>query len=282
MAEPFSLNHARRRLGLTRLILLMPSSRALRIVEAIRRLLKPLVGPVVVFGAIPWLRRAARRASDLDDELDLAYGFGFAGIDIAPCQIRSEIRQLLEILEETRPRAALEIGTATGGSLFLLARVASEDATLVSVDLPHGEFGGGYPHWREPLYRSFAPKGGRIELIRADSHDPQTLGKVTSILHGRPLDFLFIDGDHTRDGVERDFDIYSPLVREAGLIAFHDIVPSAERMPADQSGLYYCSGEVPEFWRQVKEVYDSRELVADWAQGSFGIGVLTYHRGSKQ
>jgi predicted O-methyltransferase YrrM len=257
----------------------MPFSRPQRIVGAIRRLLKPLVGPAVVLGAIPSLRRAARRARDLDEELDLAYGFDFAGIDITPCQIRSEIRQLLGMLEETRPRAALEIGTATGGSLFLLARVAAEDAMVVSVDLPQGEFGGGYPHWRERLYRSFASEGERIELIRADSHDPETLAMVTSVLHGRPLDFLFIDGDHSREGVECDFAMYSPLVRDGGLIAFHDIVPSPEKMPADGSGLHYCSGGVPEFWGQVKDVYDSRELVADWNQGSFGIGVLTYHSG---
>jgi len=38
-------------------------------------------------------------------------------------------------------------------------------------------------------------------------------------------DFLFIDGDHTYEGVEGDFEMYSPLVRRGGIIAFHDIVP---------------------------------------------------------
>jgi len=43
-------------------------------------------------------------------------------------------------------------------------------------------------------------------------------------LNGEPLDFLFIDGDHTYEGVKRDFEMYSPLVRNGGIIAFHDIV----------------------------------------------------------
>jgi hypothetical protein len=39
---------------------------------------------------------------------------------------------------------------------------------------------------------------------------------------------LFIDGDHTYEGVRRDFEMYSPLVRKGGIIAFHDIYPGPE------------------------------------------------------
>ena len=40
----------------------------------------------------------------------------------------------------------------------------------MSVDLPLGHFGGGYPLFKAPLYRSFARVGQSIELVRADSH----------------------------------------------------------------------------------------------------------------
>jgi cephalosporin hydroxylase len=253
------------------------------LVKSIRRLVKPVLGPVWIRGAIPSLRLAVRRADGLDDLLDVAYEFNFAGIRIAPWQIRSEIRGLLETLQPTQPRLALEIGTEGGGSLFLLAQVAAEDATLISVDIPQGEFGDGYPRWRAPLYRSFATRQQRIELLRADSHDPQTLTSVKSLLHGRPLDFLFIDGDHTREGVEADFEMYSPLVKEGGLIAFHDIVPSAAGVSADQgerdgSAPTYWSGDVPAFWQALKQGYAVREFVADRTQQAYGIGLLTYHR----
>ena len=47
---------------------------------------------------------------------------------------------------------------------------------------------------------------------------------MRTALAGRPLDVLFIDGDHSYDGVASDFAAYGPLVRQGGLIGFHDIV----------------------------------------------------------
>ena len=37
-----------------------------------------------------------------------------------------------------------------------------------------------------------------------------------------PLDFLFIDGDHTIKGCKQDYDLYSKKVKRGGYIAFHD------------------------------------------------------------
>jgi 2-keto-3-deoxy-L-rhamnonate aldolase RhmA len=39
---------------------------------------------------------------------------------------------------------------------------------------------------------------------------------VKEVLGGQPLDYLFIDGDHTYEGVRKDFEMYGPLVRAAG------------------------------------------------------------------
>jgi predicted O-methyltransferase YrrM len=52
------------------------------------------------------------------------------------------------------------------------------------------------------------------------------------VLNEQNLDFLFIDGDHTYKGVKEDFEMYSPLVRKGGVIAFHDITkhPHSNRM----------------------------------------------------
>jgi predicted O-methyltransferase YrrM len=51
------------------------------------------------------------------------------------------------------------------------------------------------------------------------------LRKIEGILKGRKVDFLFIDADHSYEGVKKDFEMYSPLVRKGGIIAFHDIIP---------------------------------------------------------
>lgn len=202
------------------------------------------------------------RDCGLNDLVDFAFR-GCYGV-ITPAQVESEILQLLKILSETNPKFILEIGTASGGTLFLFSRVASEDATIISVDLPGGPFGRGYPKWRIPLYKSFALPKQQIHLIRANSRDRGTLEQVKAILEGEQIDFLFIDGDHSYYGVTRDFGMYGPLVRKRGIIVFHDIVP----------GLRENVGGVPEFWREIKDNYDSREIVKDWNQNGYGIGVL--------
>jgi len=159
------------------------------------------------------------------------------------------------IVADLKPRRVLEIGTAGGGTLFIWCRLASDDATVISIDLPRGLFGGGYPMWRAVLYRYFRKPRQKLHLIRGDSHDPRTLEKVKKILGSEELDFLFIDGDHTYEGVKRDFEMYSPLVRRGGVVAFHDIVPGPQE---------YVGG-VPRFWSEVKSRHRHMEVVNDWS-----------------
>jgi len=182
---------------------------------------------------------------------------------IRPAQQREEIKELLAILESARPRTLVEIGAASGGTLFLLSRVAAPDATLVSIDLPGGRFGGGYGRWRSPLYRSFARQGQEVHLIRADSHEPKTLRQLQAMIGPGRLDFLFIDGDHTYEGVRRDFELYRPLMSAGGWIGFHDIIPD----PSD------AMNEVHRFWEEIKFCYPHREIVSD-RNRKYGIGLI--------
>jgi len=85
------------------------------------------------------MKRAGRGGPD---ELFRLSRHGFLGA-IYAVQNRDEIVPLLELVRKEKPGRVLEIGTATGGTLFLLARMAADDATLVSIDLPGGVRGGG-------------------------------------------------------------------------------------------------------------------------------------------
>ncbi len=212
--------------------------------------------------------RVVRRAhpSTLEEALEFASNFEYAGVRIQPMQVQSELRSFLQLVSREPPRAVLEIGTGRGGTLFLFASVAQPDAVLVSIDAAHteGVFGGRRAYKRRArLYRALGTPGQRVVFIAADSHREETRRAVEDALSGRSVDVLFIDGDHTRAGVEADFRMYSPLVRAGGLVAFHDIV----------SGPAELVGGVPEFWHQIRD-RDSLELVEDWAQGGCGIGVL--------
>jgi predicted O-methyltransferase YrrM len=178
-------------------------------------------------------------------------------------QIDREIKRLCAILARHPPKTVVEIGTAGGGTLFLLSAVAADDATLISLDLPPPA---GYPRERQLFYRAFGRFRRRVFLLRSDSHEPGTLTLVKKRLRHRPLDFLFIDGDHSASGVARDYEMYGPLVRPRGIIAIHDIVPGANEKV----------GDVPSFWRKLKSTTSSEveEIVEDWSQGGFGIGVI--------
>jgi predicted O-methyltransferase YrrM len=166
-------------------------------------------------------------------------------------QVRAEILELGKILKASPPRRSLEIGTNYGGTLLLLCTVSAADAKIISIDMPAGPFGGGYPRRKIPLFRRFSRASQCLHLIRADSHSHRTKERVLRILKDEKLDFLFIDGDHTYFGIQQDFQMYSPLVRAGGIIAFHDIRT-------------YDRGtkcEVEKFWNEIRRHYQHREII---------------------
>ena len=208
-----------------------------------------------------WLRYAlVGRRRGVPGLVDFVIGNGF----FRAAQVPGELATLGEILAERRPERAIEIGTAWGGTLFFLTHLASAHATILSVDLPGGMFGGGYSAWRRWFYRRFARRNQRLYLLQGDSHSDGTLERVKAVLAGQPLDYLFIDGDHRYEGVKKDFELYAPLVRRGGIIAFHDI--------AEHPLAIGC--EVSRLWNQVKSQYHYAEIVENPTQGWAGIGVL--------
>ena len=206
------------------------------------------------------------RATSLDKAIEFAETFGYAGISLRPMQVRSEIQTFLEFLASDPPRTVLEIGTARGGTLFLFGQIARDDALLISMDFTEGtpRFAGTSKYRRRGrLYRSLGRGRQRVVFLGSDSHRPETRAQLERVLSNRAIDLLFIDGDHTLAGVEADFRMYSPLVRSRGIVAFHDIVPGPPE----------AVGDVPSFWKQIRTA-DSLEIVEDWGQGGYGIGIL--------
>lgn len=77
---------------------------------------------------------------------------------------------------------------------------------------------------------------------------------------------MFIDGDRTYQGVKQDFQMYSPIVKKGGIVAFHDIV---KHDPT--SG---C--EVNKFWNEIKPSFKHLEIIENQDQKWAGIGVLYF------
>jgi hypothetical protein len=79
--------------------------------------------------------------------------------------------------------------------------------------------------------------------ILGDSRSAITVEKLRVRLAGRPIDLLFIDGDHAYDSVRRDYELYAPLAKY--LIALHDI--SLVRWHDDPSDVIY-------YWQKLVEM----------------------------
>jgi len=206
------------------------------------------------------LNRRTASLADSPTEL-IAETFSYCDAFLQPIQIEAELASLLKHVRELNPSRVLEIGTATGGTLYLWTRLAQPDATIVSVDLPGGNFGGGYSRLRTPVYRRFARPKQKLFLLRADSHEGGTLAEVERLFQGSPIDLLFIDGDHTYEGVKQDWEMYSPLVREGGLVVFHDVAGN------------YGDTQVKRHWDSIKDAFPHFEYMVH-PRGHYGIGVL--------
>jgi predicted O-methyltransferase YrrM len=209
-------------------------------------------------------------ARDPAEALEMVQGFrgwgDYARIDSV--QIPSEICALFDLLREQKVRRACEIGSFLGGTLCMMTRLLPDDAELFSLDWPEVADGPRPLATRKRFHEGFARKDQRVTVLYGDSHSEETAGRLATLLEGRPLDFLFIDGDHSSEGVRQDFELYAPFVRAGGLIGFHDIVPH------DEAGF-----GVAEFWEELRTRYETREicdLEARERRAGFGIGVLTW------
>jgi len=214
------------------------------------------------FQAVRFVMLRVPKGDSPEEAVD--FSFRAAGGLIYPGQIRSEFVRLATLIQQRKPQVIVEIGTANGGTLFAWCTLAQARAVIVSIDLPGGIHGGGYAYWRSFIYRRFTQPGQSLHLIRADSHLPSTRKLLETVLPPQGIDFLFIDGDHTYEGVKADFETYSPLVRQGGLVAMHDICVHPPEMNC----------HVDRFWREIQQKHKTYEIVENSNQGGFGIGLV--------
>jgi predicted O-methyltransferase YrrM len=176
----------------------------------------------------------------------------------------TELSALLTFLQTKDLETVVEIGTARGGVFYTLCQLAKPDALLVSIDMPGGDFGGGYTKEDEKKFLTFAKGKQDLRFIRKNSHDSSTKRDLLRILNGRKVDLLFIDGDHTYSGVKKDWTMYSPLVKKGGFVVFHDI--------CHHPTIPTC--KVDKLWNELKKAYSTTEFIDPNDQNWGGIGVL--------
>lgn len=183
-----------------------------------------------------------------DDEVDKYIDEGeiegeFDGWGVYKCsrmlqQEKISITKLANEIIQEKPETIVEIGSAHGGSLYLWSNYIDSSQKLISIDVSHA---GRY----DEFFQNFAPSK-EIACVTGDSHKERTYDRVEEELGDERVDFLYIDGDHSYDGVKRDFNLYKSLVADEGIIALHDISNSTTG--------------VPSFWKEIQTEYETEEF----------------------
>jgi hypothetical protein len=125
------------------------------------------------------------------------------------------------VLAQLRPRLAVEIGTAAGGSLARIARYSEE---VHSIDVSHAEL------------TATLPENVRLHTGPSAQILPALLAEFSAA--GRLLDFALVDGDHSFEGVIGDLRalLDSPCTARAVILA-HDSMNEEIRAGLEHAGL---------------------------------------------
>lgn len=204
------------------------------------------------------LQDMQREENNINDILDTAYQYQGVGLyeSIEPMQHREELINLIQEVQKISPSTIMEIGTARGGTLYCWSRVF-ETSKIISVDISHIQ-----P--RTKIIERF-DNSTNIRCIEGHSQTDTVKSKIShTVGPNHSIDFLFIDGGHKYDEVKNDFELYKDLVSDGGIIALHDIVPRDDRP-------HYG---VNKFWNELKDNYDTKEIITNGETGGIGVVYL--------
>lgn len=193
--------------------------------------------------------------SSLEDIRQTAMQFSGLGHyqDITPIQKPDEIRELMELVVAHDPNTIMEIGTDRGGTLYLWSQLPVDVDQVISLDLDYNtlDWSGKYWQNRQVFYERFSDDT-EITCLELNSHQQSSVDTVEDIANNS-IDFLFIDADHSYDGVKQDFELYQPIMSNDGLVALHDINNNR------------CG--VPKFWDEIVDEYQTTEIVCGLEEG---------------
>ncbi len=139
-----------------------------------------------------------------------------------------------------RDGVGVEIGTYCGKSTLMLGAAAQQSGgVLYTVDHHHGSEEH-QPGWEYHDSSLVDPVSGRFDTLPSlrraldsadlDEHVVAVVGKSFVVARGwrTPLRLLFIDGGHTEEAAQRDFDGWARWVDVGGALVIHDVFPNPD------------------------------------------------------
>jgi len=119
---------------------------------------------------------------------------------------------LIKKVAKIDPKTIVEIGVLHGGTLAVF-KMCFPKARVVGID-----------NAAEAVGREEFIKQHGLEMIIADSQKKETATNLSKMVG--EIDFLFIDGDHSYEGVKKDVFNWIPKCKDNAIVAFHDIGPA--------------------------------------------------------
>lgn len=184
----------------------------------------------------------------------------FAWLGIRPVLGQHTAAEHAALRKWARGRSSLvEIGVAEGASALALREAMSSSGTLWLIDPFHLSRERRINATKRAAHRAVEGcRNGRVVWIDKFSFD------AVNDWSGQ-IDFLFLDGDHSDAGIQRDWDDWHRFVAPGGVVVFHDARVFSGGWPKQDWGpvrlvnnLFRAGG--PSVWNIVQEV-DSTVVV---------------------
>lgn len=153
------------------------------------------------------------------------YTYNFSWLGRPIIQFPQDLAALQEIIWDTKPDLIIETGIAHGGSLVFHAsmlQLLGNDGRVLGVDIDIRD------HNRAEIEAH--PMFERIEMIQGSSIDGSTADQVRMIAGGAKRVMVVLDSNHTHAHVERELELYAPLVTKDCYLVVCDTL--IEDMPA--------------------------------------------------
>lgn len=152
-------------------------------------------------------------------------------LGVQPAETQTTHDERAALARHAAGRARLvEIGVWHGVTTSVLRRAMAPDGVLWAIDpFPRGRLGFSY---QRRIARSEVARvtNGTVRWVR-------TTGEVAAEIYrregGPPVGLVFIDGDHSYEGLAGDWSGWSPLIARGGVVCLHDSRSTPERQIDD-------------------------------------------------
>lgn len=212
---------------------------------------------IEAFGRMTNLSQRFENVSNWPDNIDnfeeLYFLFSCTQLNMGIANLAlDEAAYLYKIVKSLNSANLVEIGRFKGGGTFLMAAAMDENSELLSYDL----------HVKMKNYFD----GEVMDEVLKNALERYGLSERTRIIVGdsskvdvgsEPVDLVFIDGDHSYEGVKKDFLHWHKSVKPGGHLLFHDSAKTREFTTYREDVARYVSEmtkDFAEYFHKLKEV----------------------------